>query len=103
MCSWEGLLDLENEKYVVSLSLTWAGLSFSLLLLSSHWSLSTGDKLQLLSLGPSISCLITTDHQGIPSNHCLLIKITHGVSGLTEVQVLYVSVQKEFSERQSDR
>ena len=25
MCSWEGLLDLENEKYLVSLSLIWAG------------------------------------------------------------------------------
>lgn len=33
----------------------------------------------------------------------ILIKITHLVLGLTEVQVLYVSVQKVFSERQSDR
>ena len=32
-----------------------------------------------------------------------LIKITHLVSGLAEVQVLSVSAQKEFSERQSDR
>ena len=40
MCSWEGLLDLENEDYVVSLSLIWAGLNFSsLLLLSLSWSI----------------------------------------------------------------
>ena len=40
MCSWEGLLDLKNEKYVVSLTLIWAGLSFSsLMLLSSSWSI----------------------------------------------------------------
>ena len=32
MYSWEGLLDLKNEKYVVSLSLVWAGLSSSLAL-----------------------------------------------------------------------
>ena len=32
MCSREGLLDLESEEYVVSLSLMWAGLSFSSLL-----------------------------------------------------------------------
>ena len=31
-----------------------------------------------------------------------LIKITHLVLGLIEVQVLYVSVQKEFSKRQSE-
>ena len=31
------------------------------------------------------------------------IRITHQVSGPTEVQVLHASVQKEFSERQSDR
>ena len=35
--------------------------------------------------------------------HSLLIKITHLVSGHTEAQVLCVSAQKEFSERQSDR
>ena len=35
--------------------------------------------------------------------HCFLIKITYLVSGLTEVQVLYVSAQKEFSKRQNDR
>ena len=32
MCSREGLLDFENEEYVVSLSSIWAGLSSSLLL-----------------------------------------------------------------------
>ena len=31
------------------------------------------------------------------------IRIIHPVSGLNEVQVLYASVQKEFSERPSDR
>ena len=35
--------------------------------------------------------------------HCLLIEITHLVSGLNEALVLDVSLQKEFSERQSDR
>ena len=41
-------------------------------------------------------CAIT----GTPSR--FQIRITHPVSGLTEVQVLHVSAQKEFSERQSD-
>ena len=36
-------------------------------------------------------------------NPRFLIRITHQVSGLTEVQVLPASEQKEFSERQSDR
>ena len=31
------------------------------------------------------------------------LALTHLMSGLTEVQVLYASNQKEFSERQSDR
>lgn len=35
--------------------------------------------------------------------HCLFIENANLVSGLTEVQVLYVSEQKEFSRRQSDR
>ena len=35
--------------------------------------------------------------------HGLLIEITHLFSGLNEVQVLDVSSQKKFSERQSDR
>ena len=47
MCSWEGLLDLENEEYVVSCLGT-----AQLLLLFILEYLSTGDKLQLLSLGP---------------------------------------------------
>jgi len=34
---------------------------------------------------------------------CLLIEITYLASGLNEAQVLYLSAQKEFSERQSDR
>ena len=33
----------------------------------------------------------------------LLIKITHLVSGLIEVQILHVSTQKEINKRQSDR
>ena len=45
MCSQEGLLDLENEKFVVSFSFIWAELSsflpLSLLLSSSvHWGQS---------------------------------------------------------------
>ena len=35
--------------------------------------------------------------------HGLLIEITHLVSGLNEAQLLDVSSQKEFSERQRDR
>ena len=35
--------------------------------------------------------------------HGLLTEITHLISGLNEAQVLDVSSQKEFSERQSDR
>jgi len=35
-------------------------------------------------------------------NPWLLIEIPHLISGLKEAQVLYVSLQKEFSERQSD-
>ena len=35
--------------------------------------------------------------------HGLPTEITHLVSGLNEAQVLDVSLQKEFSERQSDR
>ena len=37
-----------------------------------------------------------------PETHGLLIEIRHLVSGLNETQVLNVSLQKEFSERQSD-
>ena len=44
--SWECLLDLENEKYVVSL------LGRAQLLLFILEYLSTGDELQLFSLGP---------------------------------------------------
>ena len=40
---------------------------------------------------------------GLTWTHSLLIVITHLVSGLKEAEVLYVSLQKEFSERQSDR
>ena len=47
MCSREGLLDLTNEKYVVS----YLGRAQLLLLFILEF-LSSGDKLQLLSLGP---------------------------------------------------
>ena len=55
----EGLLDLENEKYVISLSLTWAGLSSSLFLpLSSSQSLCPqGTYFSCSAWGPSISSL----------------------------------------------
>ena len=36
------------------------------------------------------------------NSHCFLTEITHLVSELNEAQVLNVSLQKEFSERQSD-
>ena len=45
----------------------------------------------------------TTVPPGKPPTHGLLTEITHLVSGLNEAQVLDVSSQKEFSERQSDR
>ena len=41
-------------------------------------------------------------HTGIRT-HNFLMRTTHLVSGLTKVQVLCVSAQKEFSKRQSDR
>ena len=50
MYSLEGLLDLENEKYVVSVF--YLGRPQPLLLYFISECLSTGDKLQLLSLGP---------------------------------------------------
>ena len=39
----------------------------------------------------------------LAKTHSLPTEITHLVSGLNEAQVLDVSSQKEFSERQSDR
>ena len=39
----------------------------------------------------------------LAKTHSLPTEITHLVSGLNEAQVLDVSWQKEFSERQSDR
>ena len=50
MCSWEGLLDFENEEYVV-FYLLW-GRAQLLLPPASLEYLSTGDELQLLSLRP---------------------------------------------------
>ena len=47
MCSREGLLDLENEKHVVS----YLGRAQLLLLFILEY-LPTGDKLQLFHLGP---------------------------------------------------
>ena len=41
--------------------------------------------------------------QAVSWTHCLLIEITYLVKELNEAGVLYVSEQKEFSERQSDR
>ena len=53
MNSWKDLFDLKNEKYVVSLSFIWAGLrsSASAIIFILEY-VSTGDRLQLLSLGP---------------------------------------------------
>ena len=52
--SWQGLLDVENEEYVVSLFFAWAGLSsfLPLLLYFVLEYMFTGDKVQLLCLGP---------------------------------------------------
>ena len=43
------------------------------------------------------------DWEWNPAKTQIGIEITHLVSRFTEVQVLYVSAQKEFSERQSVR
>ena len=63
ICTWKGLLDLENKAYVVSLSFIWAGLSFSSLqLLSSSWSICPEGTSSSCSVsGPSISCLRVTE------------------------------------------
>ena len=50
----ESLLDFENEEYVGFLSLIWAGLSFSRAPAYLKY-LSTGDRLQLLSLEAHLS------------------------------------------------
>lgn len=47
MCIWEGLLDLEHEKYVVS----YLGRAYLLLLFFLE-HLSTGDNVPLFSPGP---------------------------------------------------
>ena len=52
-----------------------------------------------LRLGPEPTC---GDSNSVKT-HGLPTVITHLVSGLNEAQVLDVSSQKEFGERQSDR
>ena len=52
MCSQEGLLDFETEKYVVFLPFIWAG-SSSFLDPAVTGFLSTGNTLQGLALGPT--------------------------------------------------
>ena len=58
-------------------------------------------------LKPGLNADWDLDPHGWDSNraktHSLPTEITHLVSGLNEAQVLDVSSQKEFSERQSDR
>ena len=44
-----------------------------------------------------------TNPRGQAKTHSVATEITHLVSGPNEAQVLNVSSQKEFSERQSDR
>ena len=59
-----------------------------------------------LRLGLEPTCHARTQTQPKPSlglKPMVLIRITHPVSGLTEVQFLHVSTQKELSERQSDQ
>lgn len=83
--------------------------------LHKHWNClpQTGTWPHLLGLKPSQNPVWDSNPHGWDSNpaktllgtwtHDLLIRITHPMSGLTEVQVLCVSAQKEFSERQGDR
>ena len=51
MCSWEGLLDFENEEYVFFYLLSGQGPASSLTPGILEY-LSTGEKLQLFTLGP---------------------------------------------------
>ena len=51
MCSWEGLLDFQNEEYVVFYLLSRQRPALSLASAVKEF-LSTGNKLQLLKLGP---------------------------------------------------
>ena len=51
MCSWEGLLDFENEEYVAFYLLCVQGQASSLTPAILEY-LSTGDKLRLFRLGP---------------------------------------------------
>ena len=52
----------------------------------------------IFSIHPNVYCHVFWDHttQVGTWTHCLIIEITHLVSGLHEVQVLDVSAQKEF-------
>ena len=52
-----------------------------------------------LRLGLELTC----QDSNPAKTHSLPTEVTHLVSGLNEAQVLDVSLQKEFSERQSDR
>ena len=59
----------------------------------STWDLSgPGIKTYVLCNGRWIPNHWTTKEA--PQTHCILIEIAHLVSGLNEVQVLYVSLQK---------
>ena len=58
MCSQEALLDLENEKYVVCLSLIWEGLSSSLPLPLSYLGVSAHRE-QASAAQPGASLKIT--------------------------------------------
>ena len=64
--------------------------------LNPHARTRTQPKLRL-GLEPTRLGLEPAKTHGLPT------EITHLVSGLNEAQVLDVSSQKEFSERQSDR
>ena len=55
-----------------------------------------------MRLEPSRNSHWDWNPQAGTQTHCLLIEIAQLVSGLREARVLYVSVQKEFRERQSD-
>ena len=65
-----------------------------------HSAKTTQLRLRFEPMGQDLNPAKTQIGTWIP---CLLINITHLVSGLNEAQVLDVSSQKEFSERQTDR
>ena len=87
MCCWGGLLDLKNEKYVVSLSFIQAGLSCSLILpLSLSWStFPQGTDSGCSACGPSISYL-TKNRTVTPAKNLMLKELSEVVCNIESIK-----------------